>query len=390
MKIASQVLTQKLFMGLLCGWWIVRCTSLWSQADFAIQGLWGNMVSHSVNNKSMAGSVGGVQGEMRWFLSESQVVDARKRFVGCALYGFDMGDGRREREFEAKYGEGKLGDYALGGQAYSVIGIVGEQISMGRGWQFRYQWGTGVSWNTKYFDVKTNPKNLAISTPLNFAGQLRVGVSHQITDHMALNIGGNISHFSNANYRKPNVGYNIVHGHLGVIYQLKANRNGGYWQTRYDDIAPSKHQLGSRFGYRMESMKKPGYFPVAVIEYSRFAFDKSHELGVSKHEWRWGLNGFYQGRYGYVDTFSGGSGNEIEVAARGEMGAFLRHLFRMGRFDLLLDLGVYLHRPLEGKTQFYNCLGFQYRLTDRWILQQRLKAHLNNADYLEWGMTYCF
>jgi hypothetical protein len=102
------------------------------------------------------------------------------------------------------------------------------------------------------------------------------------------------------------------------------------------------------------------------------------------------LNGFYQGRYGYVDTFSGGSGNEIEVAARGEMGAFLRHLFRMGRFDLLLDLGVYLHRPLEGKTQFYNCLGFQYRLTDRWILQQRLKAHLNNADYLEWGMTYCF
>jgi hypothetical protein len=43
---------------------------------------------------------------------------------------------------------------------------------------------------------------------------------------------------------------------------------------------------------------------------------------------------------------------------------------------------------LPGKTQFYNCLGFQYHITNRLIFQQRLKAHLNVADYLEWGLLF--
>lgn len=102
MKIASWLLKQKQVIGLFCIWWMMRCVPLLSQADFAIQGLWGSMVSHSVNNKSMAGVVGGVQGEMRWFLQEKASGDARNGYVGCALYGFDMGDGRRKREFERK------------------------------------------------------------------------------------------------------------------------------------------------------------------------------------------------------------------------------------------------------------------------------------------------
>lgn len=103
-----------------------------------------------------------------------------------------------------------------------------------------------------------------------------------------------------------------------------------------------------------------------------------------------GIEPFFMGRYGYVDTFAGAGENEIEVSARGEMGAFVRHVFRMGRFDVMLDLGAYLHRPMIGKTQLYNCLGFQYHLGEHWLVQQRLKAHLNDADYLEWGVLYLF
>jgi hypothetical protein len=29
-------------------------------------------------------------------------------------------------------------------------------------------------------------------------------------------------------------------------------------------------------------------------------------------------------------------------------------------------------------------------LGEHWLVQQRLKAHLNDADYLEWGVLYCF
>ena len=222
---------------------------------------------------------------------------------------------------------------------------------------------------------------------------------------ITLSLGGNITHFSNGNWHKPNVGYNNFHGNVGVWIRTasyrKNHRQGDgangqgnalnndrcYWNTGYNSALGSQYQLGLRWGRRMESLKHPGYFSVAIMEVNR-GFLSLSSTGVAKHEWRVGLNGFYEGGFRYKDTFQGGDGRTIAVGPRTELGLFTRHIFRMGRLDFNLDLGVYLHRPLAGKTQFYNCLGFQYHITNRLIFQQRLKAHLNVADFLEWGFLF--
>jgi len=367
-----------------------------AEAQFALslERLQGRMVSHSVNNASMAGPVGGWQFQADWRMGNGWELQQKPRYIGLALYGFDMGDDRREKDYVALLGAQNDGLYARGGMVFAFAGAVGQQLSLLPKLDFRYQWATGVSYHTAYYNAANNPANLAISTRLNFAGQLRADLLCKLSYNSSLLIGGSISHFSNANYRRPNVGYNIVHGNLAWQYRLAPpthceRKDGRFIQYPALFNRLSRSQVALRGGYRMFTLKEPYFFPILIGEWNhRISFysssvnkteslDNNAQQHPPLHEWRYGLNMFAE-----LPT--------AVNARHAELAAFARHLFRMGRFDLLLDLGVYLHRPMDGKTQFYNCLGFQYRLTDRWILQQRLKAHLNNADYLEWGLNYSF
>lgn len=361
-----------------------------AQYTLSLERLQGNMVSHSVNNASMAGQVGGWQLQADWRLGDGW--DPKPRYVGLALYGFDMGDDRREREYAALHGTQNDGLYAKGGKVLAFAGLVGQQLSLLPKLDFRYQWATGVSYHTAYYNSQYNPANLAISTRMNFAGQLRTDLLCKLSYNSSLLLGGSISHFSNANYRRPNVGYNIVHLNLAWQYRLAPpthceRRDGRFIQYPTLLDVPTKNQVALRAGYRMFTIKEPYFYPILIGEWNhQLALNRANARNAvsggdkpqqhpSLHEWRYGLNVF-------AELPSGGHAKHAEVAA------FVRHLFRMGRFDLLLDLGMYLHKPQQDKTQFYNCLGFQYRLNNRWIVQQRLKAHLNNADYLEWGIVY--
>jgi hypothetical protein len=350
-----------------------------SQAQYAVsmQRLQGNMVSHSINNASMAGKSVGWQFQADWKLSEDQKWNPKSRYVGMTLYGFDMGDARRQTAYLDTYGINNDGLYARGGKVIALAGVAGQMLSISPKWDFQYQWATGVSYHTAFYDSVTNPKNLAVSTRLNFTGQLRFDLQRKFGERAGLQLGLGISHCSNANYRKPNVGYNIVHLNLACKYRISPSAKQQYSYSRFQSTRGSLRQVALRGGYRMLSRKEPMYFPVVVAEWNqKLSLNKSNTSADRElHEWRLGINAF-------GELYPGKISDRMEVAA------FARHVFKLGLFDITLDLGTYLHKPQLGKTQLFNCLGFQCHINDHWIFQQRLKAHLNNADYLEWGFIY--
>ena len=351
--------------------------SLEGQDAISVQRIQGDMISHTINNASMAGNVGGWQMQFDRRLNEDPSKHLSPRFVGLTLYGFDMGDARRASAYRDTFGPNNDGLYAKGGKVIAVSGVVGQAIQLNQKWDFHYQWATGVSYHTAYFDAVKNPRNLAISTRINFTGQLRIDLMRQLGNRSQCQLGMGITHFSNANYRKPNVGYNIVQGSIAWRYQLNQIRDKQFSHRCCQMVNTKKKQMALRGGYRMFTLIQPDYFPVVVGEWNhKFSFGQNGKKAESKlHEWRYGVNVFYEFPHG-------------EITKKMEVGTFARHVFRMGMFDLMLDLGMYLHRPQSNKTQFYNCLGFQCHISDHWIFQQRLKAHLNNADYLEWGLVY--
>ena len=211
-----------------------------AQHDVFFQGFSGRMVSHSKYNASMAGPIRGIQAEASWYLSEkvsglgqSNLLQEtgggrsnRHRFVGLGINGFDMGDHYRKDKWLGAHDSGNhaAGDYAKGGLVYSALMIWGEHFALSSRLKFRYQWGTGFSYHTQYFSKSDNPLNLAISTPINFAGQLRTSFLYDVSPSITLSLGGNITHFSNGNWHKPNVGYNNFHGNVGVWIRTASYR----------------------------------------------------------------------------------------------------------------------------------------------------------------------
>ena len=99
----------------------------------------------------MAGPVGGWQFQADWRMGNGWELQQKPRYIGLALYGFDMGDDRREKDYEALHGAQNDGLYARGGKVFAFAGAVGQQLSLLPKLDFRYQWATGVSYHTAYY-----------------------------------------------------------------------------------------------------------------------------------------------------------------------------------------------------------------------------------------------
>jgi hypothetical protein len=99
-----------------------------------------------------------------------------------------------------------------------------------------------------------------------------------------------------------------------------------------------------------------------------------------------GLDGFIDPNYQWNEDGSltrAGESENYELAVRGGK------VFLFGRLGLRLDLGMYIVKPYHSeKPWFYNAFGLDYRLGHHWVARSRLKAHLNKADYMEFGLSY--
>ena len=72
-----------------------------------------------------------------------------------------------------------------------------------------------------------------------------------------------------------------------------------------------------------------------------------------------------------------------------ELGVRAGKVFLWGRLGLRFDAGIYAIQPMHTeKPWFYNAIGWEYRIRDNWLFRNRLKSHLNKADYMEWGIQY--
>ena len=86
-----------------------------------------------------------------------------------------------------------------------------------------------------------------------------------------------------------------------------------------------------------------------------------------------------------------GNSTGINESQELELGIKGGHQFVYGRVGLRTDLGIYVLRPiLSDKPFFYNAIGIDCRLSQDWVLRSRLKAHLNVADYMEFGLSRLF
>ncbi len=329
--------------------------------------MFGVMQPHSAYTEELEAPVYGFQIDADWEVPTEpripNILEERKyatRYLGATLLVMDMGLPQTGRQIGA-------------GVSFGASKPVGSYLAFG--WRLSH----GFSYLTQKFDTTQNPINYAIGSHLNYLAVVSANARFTV-QRFGILASANLTHCSNGNYSKPNVGLNALNINLGVSYLLNKNhKKRQYYETKHKYFA-FPYAVGLKWATRQKSLA----FPRRTYVWS---FDASYRHQKSKFGfWDIGLDGFLDPNYQWNDDGSltrAGESENYELAVRGGK------VFLYGRLGLRLDLGMYIVKPSHSeKPWLYNAFGLDYRLGHHWVARSRLKAHLNKADYMEFGLSY--
>lgn len=272
-----------------------------------------------------------------------------------------------------------MGNATVNGEAYAAIINAEANIRTRTHSRTAFRVGTGIGYLTRRFDIHSNPKNSAIGSHVN--GSMQIMFLHQVTvsKRFELNLGLGVTHFSNGNFRKPNLGVNMAHLVLGTTYFINRTEKDQKQRVRF--FPKSGFEIAASIARKQVSIQDPTNFTIGIgsITYYR---PKSEA-----RNWRIGGDVFFD-RSDPYEQFQRESAHHIKVAKMTEVGLRAGHEFVFGRVCAVTDLGCYLYKATDTKRRFYFSIGLSYSIFKNVVVSNRLKSHLAVADYFQWGAGY--
>jgi hypothetical protein len=270
-----------------------------------------------------------------------------------------------------------LGNQGVSGSVFAINPFFQSKLFAIKSSTLFLRIGTGVGYFTQVFDPLTNPANRAMSNRLN--GMMQFALLHHIplSSSFEFHYGLGLSHFSNGNYSRPNLGINTPQFNIGLaratgIERIATNNmleTKNYWEWRISH------------GVKKASVADPTQRSVQTLGITK-------GIGASPIRfWRLGADMFYDRMNPYV-LFEPRSKKEYAFSDALELGLRAGFEYNFGGVLVFFDLGYYLYKPEGvGKLPYYSCVGIHYSLKDFGI-GPRLKTHAANADYIDWGAFY--
>lgn len=241
--------------------------------------------------------------------------------------------------------------------------------------------GYGLGFIEKPFNPITNRKNLVIGSQLNGFFFTGLNYNQEISKNLSLNLGLNLSHFSNGSYKLPNLGINNITANLGMSFSLgeieKNNRNSWCAGT----LVRWEYFVFSSFSLKNIEIQNNNRYPiVSVIGDGVRQVSRKIVLGA-------GLNLSYNQsiteQLSLLDSeYEKNPNDNYRAGIHGSFG------LKIGRNYFMLQQGIYLKTPPNFQGLFY------HRLTSRFYVHRNiyasfsLKSHFAVADYFEFGLGY--
>jgi hypothetical protein len=247
--------------------------------------------------------------------------------------------------------------------------------------QLNHQFGLGLGYATKRFDLQDNFQNVAVGSHLNIHFNYKLGVAYKISDHFRITSGLSFSHYSNANMSEPNLGLNWLSFYLGSYYLL-----GKEVIEPRRELAAFKGTNEFAFvaaagGKHTRALQSTIYFTSSLsAEYKRH-ISRKIRLGA-------GIDLFYD------------SSTEAEMSVPGKDAYKPRDDFRTGihfsqeiaydKFSFIIQEGIYigLRNTVDKGRQMYNRAIIRYKINEHLLIHVSMKSHLHILDYPEFGIGY--
>lgn len=275
-----------------------------------------------------------------------------------------------------------LGNRDVNGSVYAWHMHVEANLKKRKNFQATLRFGSGVGFITKPYNLETNRQNRAIGSHLNGNMQVMYKAYFKVSPRNSLALGLGMTHYSNGNFKRPNLGINMAHLNLGLYRVIKTVDNPRF--------IPLKKPFPDN-GF--EIVAGVADKQIAVADTRRFTIYSASLLYYFKHNsmrnWRVGPEYFYDRTYPY-QLFQPASLKHVPLAKKSEIAMKVGHEFVFGRIAIVTDIGTYVYRPNKYKKAVYFAIGFNYYFNKGILAQSRLKSHMAVADYFYWGTGYRF
>jgi hypothetical protein len=303
-------------------------------------------------------------GELTWFMHPK----GRKQWhsacgyptTGVTLFGGSVGNNEILGTFWGAYSFIefpflKLGNYAFSGKL-----------------------GSGLAYGSKYFSYEDNPKNVAMSTPLNALICIGVKSRYQFGRN-SLTLSLDMTHFSNGAFKVPNLGVNLPYVSLGYARMIRLKQMD---TVKVANVLPFKKWLFNLTG--IISAKE--IFPTGGKKYPVYALTGSARwFSKPKVGMEFGFDVISkQAITGYRPEIPKSQWDIVQA------GVFAAYLLPLDQFHFGFGMGVYLKDKYQPEDALYHRIAMRYYFQNGINLNIGLKSHWARADYVEWGIGYTF
>jgi hypothetical protein len=286
------------------------------------------------------------------------------------------------------------GDNLVFGRAVGIYPNIQIRLIRGQKLEWTVRIGDGIAYVTKKFQ-RTYPVdtvNVAIGSNLNDYGVLLSDLRYHFNDHWHIQCGVNLTHISNARYHSPNLGVNLVGGHVGVEYFPNTShpkriiRNLPKLKNRW--LAQVRVGIGYNDANATGNPELPTYIVSGYVS----------KRWLSKNKFFGGVDyAYHEGTYAFYKTWGIDIGHERGNAWDGTI--FVGNEFLLGRVGILLQAGYYYRKtylkygndPMNEKAG----LNFYIIQNETGILKELfisaiLTTHTADAEYAEFGIGVGF
>jgi hypothetical protein len=249
--------------------------------------------------------------------------------------------------------------------------------------------GTGIAYITNPYHKINNNKNIAIGSHLNSSSYIKLFYrKEKIIDRIGLQAGFSFLHASNASIKAPNKGVNVWGLNLGLNYDLddssktyKVTKNARNYRE------PIKFNLALYGGFNESDFIDIGSFPFMIFSAfldkrldrkSALQFGAELHLHYSVKE----SNKFY-----YI--FNGDvTNNTYHYWKRDSV--FIGYELFINKTSIFSQIGYYVYSPEIQEENIYERIGAKRYLNTNFFASLSIKAHILNAEGLEFGIGYRF
>lgn len=247
--------------------------------------------------------------------------------------------------------------------------------------------GQGFAYTSNTYDKVNNFRNVAYGTHLMSSTYAMLNYKRErIFNHLGLQAGLSLIHYSNANVKAPNASTNSVTFNVGVTYNLETETLE--YQNTLDEndkkfTEKIKYNLVFRSGINESDIVDSGQFPFYIVSaYADKRINRKSALQL-------GTDVFFSKFLKELILFKSVAFPEEDVSGNEDykrIGVFVGHELFVNKTSLLTQFGYYVYYPFDFEGRTYLRVGLKRYFGSKWFGALTLKSHGAKAEAVELGV----